>query len=227
LRGAPRPNEQRSTLPTRDLELHHYASGARCVVGVDEAGRGALAGPVVAAAVAFPPHLCPHGLDDSKKLRPEQRAKLFELILRDASSVSIGVIGPRRIDAINILKASHEAMRRALDAADQPLCVALIDGLAVPALPCPHVPIVKGDSKECCIAAASIIAKVTRDRMMCWYNRVYPHYGFAAHKGYATSVHCAAIVKHGVSPLHRLSFCKRLNLEGDAATTCAQLAIGL
>jgi len=129
------------------LELRHYASGASCVVGVDEAGRGALAGPVVAAAVAFPPHLCPHGLVDSKKLTPEKRAKLFELILQDASSVSVGVIGPSRIDAINILRASHEAMRRALDAVAQPVCIALIDGLAVPSLPCPHVPIVRGDGK--------------------------------------------------------------------------------
>jgi len=207
-------------LPGRDREWALLAQGARFVAGVDEAGRGALAGPVVAAAVILPPNQCPDGVDDSKKLLPAVREELFAAILEAAAGVSVHVVGPRRIDSLNILRASHEALRKAAEGLAITPCVALVDGLPVPSYPCPHEAIIGGDGRECCIAAASIVAKVTRDRLMADYAAYYPEYGFQHHKGYATAAHRTAIIIHGPALIHRRSFLSNLiqwqrSLQGE------------
>ncbi len=189
-----------------------WSEGIVRVAGVDEAGRGPLAGPVVAAAVVFDPEYLQreqHGdlqlLTDSKKVTPKRRAFFFEL-LTSSSAVTIGVaeVSAAEIDQINILKATHRAMARALAQVASEL--ALVDGLPVPGLPCPSRAIVKGDSQSLSIAAASIIAKVTRDRMMQVLHEEYPAYGFARHKGYGTAAHLTALREHGATPHHRQSF---------------------
>lgn len=189
-----------------------WSEGIVRVAGVDEAGRGPLAGPVVAAAVVFDPEYLQreqHGalqlLTDSKKVTPRRRDLFFEL-LTSSSAVTIGVseVNAAEIDQINILRATHQAMARALAQVASEL--ALVDGLPVPGLPCPSRAIVKGDSKSLSIAAASIIAKVTRDRMMQVLHEEYPAYGFARHKGYGTAAHLTALRDHGATPHHRQSF---------------------
>ncbi|HUN12495.1 MAG TPA: ribonuclease HII [Rhabdaerophilum sp.] len=183
-------------------------SGEWPVVGLDEAGRGPLAGPVVAAAVILDPKRIPKGLDDSKRLTAGDREALFERILKTALAVSFASCSAETIDGINILRASLEAMRRAcLGLHIQPK-LALIDGRDVPpGLPCPGRALVKGDQRSQSIAAASIVAKVTRDRMMCHCGRTDERYGFESHMGYGTVRHREAIVAHGAIPrLHRVSF---------------------
>jgi ribonuclease HII len=190
--------------PDFTIERDALRQGARLVCGIDEAGRGPWAGPVVAAAVVLNPDDIPVGLDDSKKLTEAQREALFEPILRRAR-VGIGIAEAERIDRDNILQATLWAMARALDGiggAD----LALIDGNRAPALPCRAETIVKGDSRSLSIAAASIIAKVTRDRIMVGHDATYPLYGFARHKGYGTAFHKDALLRHGPTPLHRRSF---------------------
>ncbi len=191
--------------PNYALEI---ADGApqRLVAGADEAGRGPLAGPVVAAAVILDPDNIPDGLDDSKKLTAAKRQKLFELILASAD-VAIASSGANHIDRSDIRKASLDAMRRALNSLTQPPQFALIDGRDVPAgLACPARAVIKGDARSVSIAAASIIAKVTRDRMMERAANEFPAYGFERHAGYATQAHRQAIIDHGACPLHRMSF---------------------
>lgn len=184
-----------------------YAAGARCVAGVDEAGRGPLAGPVVAAAVILPRGFRHRRLHDSKKLCPELREEIYaELTVNAAICWAFGVAEPGVIDRVNILRATHAAMRRAVRRLSQTPDHVLIDGLPVRPFPTPHTAIVEGDAKCLSIAAASVIAKVTRDRLMLELDRRYPVYGFARHKGYATSDHLAMLTSHGPCPVHRFSF---------------------
>jgi ribonuclease HII len=187
------------------------------VAGVDEAGRGALAGPVVAAAVILRPDASLPGVNDSKKLSPSARQMLYNSILERSLAVSVHWVGPRRIDEINILVATHEAMQGALRALPIVPDIALVDGLPVPNLPCRSRAIVHGDALEYSIAAASIVAKVSRDGLMSLYGNLCPLYGFRQHKGYGTSAHRAAIRAHGPCAIHRRTFLGHVGLSLDSA----------
>lgn len=181
-------------------------AGFHFIAGIDEAGRGPLAGPVVSAAVILPASCGLDGVDDSKRLTPRKREALFNAIYGCAISVGVGVVGSKRIDAINILQASLQSMAMAVACLDpRPDCL-LIDGIFKIDTDLPQTPIPKGDSRSVSIAAASIIAKVTRDNMMAQYHLRYPQYGFAKHKGYPTKAHKTAIREHGCTPIHRRSF---------------------
>ncbi len=176
------------------------------VAGADEAGRGPLAGPVVAAAVILDPRRIPPGLNDSKQLTQARRDELYEEILATAD-VAVASLSAASIDRVNILRASLEAMRRAVASLPKAARFVLVDGRDVPAgLSCPAKALVKGDARSFSIAAASIVAKVTRDRMMQAAGMTYPHYGFEQHAGYATEVHRKAIDSHGPCAIHRMSF---------------------
>jgi ribonuclease HII len=193
-------------LPDFRLELKARKAGHWPVAGADEAGRGPLAGPVVAAAVILDPKRIPDGLNDSKQLSAQRREELFEQILATAT-VAIASSSSRRIDETDIRKASLDAMRRAILSLSIPASYVLTDGLDVPpGLECPGQAVVKGDARSVSIAAASIVAKVTRDRMMTRADLIFPAYGFAAHAGYGTARHRAGIDSHGPCPLHRMSF---------------------
>jgi len=177
------------------------------IAGVDEAGRGPLAGPVVAACVILPLDFDCEGIDDSKKLSPTRRDAAYSRIVSSAVAYGIGLADVAEIDAINILRATHKAMFRAVSALPEAPGVLLIDGLPVPDLPCPiQRAIIGGDAASVSIGAASILAKVTRDRMMIDYDAQYPIYGFRRHKGYGSSEHLEALLRYGPCPLHRLSF---------------------
>lgn len=176
------------------------------VCGIDEAGRGPLAGPVVAGAVILPPDCEILYLNDSKQLSEKKREQLFEEILEKAVAVGAGIVGPARIDEINILQADYEAMCEAIGKLGVVPQILLNDAVTIPQVLIPQVPIIKGDAKSVSIAAASIVAKVTRDRLMMEYDEIMPEYGFAKHKGYGTAEHIAAIRKYGPSPIHRRSF---------------------
>ncbi len=175
------------------------------VCGVDEAGRGPLAGPVVASAVILDPHNLPKGLNDSKALSATRREHMLNEIM-DKASVSIGIAEPEEIDRINILAASMTAMSRAVAGLPREPIAALIDGNRMPDLRVPGQAIVKGDARSLSIAAASIVAKVTRDRLMVLADRRYPGYGFAGHKGYPTNAHREALERLGACPIHRRSY---------------------
>ena len=193
-------------VPDFRLELKARKAGHWPVAGADEAGRGPLAGPVVAAAVILDPKRIPEGLNDSKQLSAQRREELFEQILATAT-VAIASSSSRRIDETDIRKASLDAMRRAILSLSIPASYVLTDGLDVPpGLECPGQAVVKGDARSVSIAAASIVAKVTRDRMMTRADLIFPAYGFAAHAGYGTARHRAGIDSHGPCPLHRMSF---------------------
>ena len=176
------------------------------VCGVDEVGRGPLAGPVVAAAVILPKDCDILYINDSKKLSEKKRELLYDEIMEKAVAVGIGMAGPERIDEINILQATYEAMREAVSKLDPQPDLMLNDAVKIPGISIPQVSIIKGDAKSASIGAASIIAKVTRDRMMVEYDRIFPEYGFAANKGYGTAVHIAALKELGPTPIHRRSF---------------------
>ncbi|WP_304585010.1 ribonuclease HII [Acutalibacter muris] len=184
--------------------------GFFAVCGIDEAGRGPLAGPVCAATVIMPLGLEIDGLNDSKKLSEVKREALFDVVKEMALSYGIGWASEQEIDEYNILQATFLAMRRAVEA--MPVCAdyALVDGNRMPPLAIPGETIVKGDSKCACIAAASILAKVSRDRLLREWDTQYPEYGFAKHKGYGTKAHYEAINKYGILPVHRRSFLKNL-----------------
>lgn len=188
------------------FEKKARAQGYQIVAGVDEAGRGPLAGPVVAAAAILNEQNPIAGLDDSKKLTPKKRDTLFEILQAEAVAWGVGMAGPAEIDDINILQASLLAMKRAVDDMSSQPDFLLIDGLFKIPSPLPQEPITKGDSRSASIAAASIIAKVTRDRLMQAYHETYPEYGFAGHKGYPTKAHKAAIRQYGCCPIHRRTF---------------------
>jgi ribonuclease HII len=185
-----------------------WAAGYRCIVGLDEAGRGALAGPVVAASVLLPHQCAPAGINDSKSLLPAQRERLCEQICRMARGVGIGIVEPEAIDQVNILRATHQAIRLALTDLPDGLTpdIALIDGLPVLPFPIIQVALVQGDTYCISVAAASIVAKVTRDRLMREYDTLYPGYGFALHKGYGVPSHLRSLADLGPCPLHRRSF---------------------
>ncbi len=176
------------------------------IAGLDEAGRGPLAGPVVAAAVILDPDDPIRYVNDSKQLSEKRREELFEEIMKRAVSVGIGIESPETIDDINILQADYAAMRKALSKLQPQPQVLLNDAVTIPDVSLHQVPIIKGDAKSLSIAAASIIAKVTRDRMMYDLDTQYPEYGFAKHKGYGTAEHIAAIKKYGPCPVHRRTF---------------------
>jgi ribonuclease HII len=194
-------------MPDEQLESALRARGLKIVAGVDEAGRGPLAGPVAAAAVVVPAGWrCP-GLDDSKRLSAARRERLFERITTDtAVSWSLAFAEPDEIDRINILRATHAAMARAVAGLKLAVDHCLVDGLAVRDFPWPHDGVVKGDGKSLSIAAASIIAKVSRDRVMLGFAREFPDYGFERHMGYGTKAHLEALRLHGPCRLHRRSF---------------------
>ncbi len=187
------------------------AAGHPCFCGVDEAGRGPLAGPVVAAAVILPPGLVIPGVDDSKKLTEKKREALFDTICRAAVAYGIGIATVEEIERYNILGANDRAMSRAVEALRGQAGFALIDGDHLPPMmPVAAETLVKGDAKSASVAAASILAKVSRDRMMREADALYPGYGFAKHKGYGTAAHVAAIRALGPCPIHRPSFLKKI-----------------
>ena len=194
-------------MPDLDFEDTLRGRGVRWIAGIDEAGRGPLAGPVAAAAVILPAGFACPGLDDSKKLSAARRETLYDFLTDHAEvrwSVALADCG--EIDRLNILKATHLAMARATQALDPPPGHCLIDGLPVPGFPFPHDALVKGDSRSLSIAAASIIAKVTRDRIMREIDREFPQFGFAKHQGYGTKDHLEALRIHGPCRHHRRSF---------------------
>ena len=176
-------------------------------------GRGPLAGPVVACAVILPKNCDILYLNDSKKLTAAKREELYDVILEKAVAVGIGMASPQRIDEINILQATYEAMREAVSKLSVRPQILLNDAVTIPGIEIPQVPIIKGDAKSISIAAASIVAKVTRDRMMVEYDKVMPEYGFASNKGYGAAVHIEALKKIGPSPIHRATFIKNFMNE--------------
>lgn len=198
-------------MPTYEFEDEKYAVGYTAVCGCDEAGRGPLCGPVVAAAVILPRGLIIEGLNDSKKLSEKKREALYDIIKEKALAYAIAEATPREIDKINILNASMLAMRRAVDALPVKADFALIDGNCSRGFEIPTETVVKGDAKSYSIAAASILAKVTRDRGCIELDRKYPEYNIAKHKGYPTKEHMDAVKKYGPSPIHRRSFLKFLD----------------
>ncbi len=191
---------------TRRREAALWNSGVDLVAGTDEAGIGPLAGPVVAAAVILPPEF-PAGLvDDSKKLSPARREAAYEVVTREALAWAIAEASPEEIDEVNIYWAALDAMRRAVEALDPSPGHVLVDGRTIPDLAVPQTRIVGGDAQEPAIAAASILAKVHRDRLMVWLDTCYPGYGFAGHKGYPTRAHLDALRTRGPTPIHRLGY---------------------
>lgn len=179
------------------------------ICGIDEAGRGPYAGPVVAAAVILPKDCQILYLNDSKQLSEVKREQLYDEIMEKAVAVGVGVVGPDVIDQINILQADYQAMRQAVQKLSVQPQLLLNDAVTIPGVSIPQENIVHGDAKSLSIAAASVIAKVTRDRMMVMYDELYPQYGFAKHKGYGSASHEEAIRKYGLSPIHRRSFTRK------------------
>ena len=200
-------NEQPTDLWAYEREA--FADGVKLVCGVDEAGRGPLAGPVCAAAVILPPELVIPGLNDSKKLTDKKRRELYDVITAEAVSYGIAFASEKEIDEINILQATFLAMARAMEKLTPQPELALIDGNRAKDFGLPVRTIVKGDSLSASIAAASILAKVTRDRLMEQSDEAYPQYGFAVHKGYGTKRHYEALREFGPSPIHRMTFLKK------------------
>ncbi|MBR3909868.1 MAG: ribonuclease HII [Anaerotignum sp.] len=196
-----------------------WEAGYDLVAGIDEVGRGPLAGPVVAAAVILPKECKIEGVNDSKKLSAKKREELYDIILEKAVSYGIGVVSNERIDEINILQATYEAMREALSQLKPKADYILADAVTIPMVSTPQRGIIKGDAKSMSIGAASIVAKVYRDRMMEAYEEVYPGYGFASNKGYGAAEHIEGIKKQGITPIHRKTFVKNfLPQDGDTTT---------
>ena len=192
------------------FDITHKNEVIKVVCGVDEAGRGPLAGPVVAAACIMPDGFVIEGLNDSKKLTEKKREKLFDIIIENAVCYSIASASVEEIEEINILNAAMLAMNRAVDGLEIKPDLALIDGNTSRGFTIPTKTVVGGDAISPSIAAASILAKVTRDRMCYEFDKEYPEYGFAKHKGYGTKLHTDAILEHGLTPIHRPSFLKKL-----------------
>ena len=194
----------------RSYERDCIQKGYTYICGIDEAGRGPLAGPVVAGAVILPQDCEIFGLNDSKKLSEKRREELYEEITEKALAWGAGVIGPARIDEINILQADYEAMCEAIGQLKVMPQILLNDAVTIPQVRIPQISIIHGDARSVSIAAASIIAKVTRDRMMVEYDSLFPEYGFAEHKGYGTAAHYTALKKYGPCMIHRKTFLKNL-----------------
>ncbi len=203
-------------MPSFDIENEKYLEGYTAVCGCDEAGRGPLVGPVVAAAVILPRDLVIEGLNDSKKLSEKKRERLYDIIIEKAVAYGIGEASPKEIDEINILNASMLAMRRAVEKLQVKADFALIDGNCSRGFTIPTETVVKGDAKSASIAAASILAKVTRDRGCIELDKKYPEYNIAKHKGYPTKEHMDAVRKFGPSPEHRRSFLKFLDKDENS-----------
>ena len=196
----------------QQYERDYEKEGLIC--GIDEVGRGPLAGPVVAGAVILPKNCEILYLNDSKQLSAEKREQLYDVILEHAVAVGIGIVSPQRIDEINILQATYEAMRQAIEKLNPQPAVLLNDAVRIPQVAIQQVPIIKGDAKSVSIAAASIVAKVTRDRMMEQYEEVFPGYGFARNKGYGSKEHIEALQTMGPTAIHRRSFIGHFVKEG-------------
>ncbi len=188
----------------KEYEYRYAQAGYIC--GIDEVGRGPLAGPVVAGAVILPKDCQILYLNDSKQLSEKKREELYDVIMEKAVATGIGYASPERIDEINILQATYEAMREAISNLAVKPDIFLNDAVTIPGVDIKQVPIIKGDAKSVSIAAASIIAKVTRDRLMVEYDSIFPEYGFASNKGYGAVVHIEALKKYGPTPIHRRSF---------------------
>jgi ribonuclease HII len=208
-------------LVRRYLEMSAFENqagcqGYHCLAGLDEAGRGPLAGPVVAAACVLEPSRPIYGVDDSKKLTPAARADLYIQITSQAAAWSVGIVGQETIDQINILQATLQAMRQAVDSLPMHPDLLLVDAVDLAGCMQPVWPVIHGDALSVSIAAASIIAKVTRDRIMDDYDTLYPQYGFARHKGYGTASHYQALLAYGPSPIHRRSFLR--SVAGELRT---------
>ena len=194
-----------------DYEKEQLDNGNKKICGVDEAGRGPLAGPVCAAAVILPFGLEIEGLNDSKKLSEKKREKLYDVIVEKALAYGIAFASEKEIDELNILQATYLAMNRAIEKLNTDIDIALIDGNRNSGINYDSVCIVGGDGKSASIAAASILAKVTRDRYMLELDKKYPEYSFAKHKGYGTKIHYEALREHGPSEVHRLTFLKKMH----------------
>lgn len=193
----------------KQIEEKLYQNGVNLICGIDEAGRGPLAGPVVVASVVLPKDSMIEGVNDSKKISEKKREKVYERIIEEAISYGIGIIDQEEIDQINILNATKKGLTNSLEELSVKPDIILVDALTkIDTLGIPYQSIIKGDAKSYSIAAASIIAKVTRDRIMRQWDEVYPVYGFAGHKGYGTAKHIQAIKENGICPLHRRSFVK-------------------
>lgn len=191
-------------------EYERQYPDAAYICGIDEVGRGPLAGPVVAGAVILPKNCEILYINDSKKLSAAKREELYDIIMDQAIATGIGMASPQRIDEINILQATYEAMREAINNLSQKPDILLNDAVTIPMVDIKQVPIIKGDAKSISIGAASIIAKVTRDRMMVEYDAVYPGYGFVSNKGYGAAAHIQALKELGPTPIHRQSFIRNL-----------------
>lgn len=193
----------------KKIEDEYFNKGANYICGIDEAGRGPLAGPVVIASVIMPKDSMIEGVNDSKKVSEKKREKLYDEIINEAISYSVAIIDQKEIDKINILNATKEGLTKCIKELDTKPDIILVDALTnINTCNIPYESIIKGDAKSYSIAAASIIAKVTRDRIMREWDEVYPIYGFAKHKGYGTKAHILAIKENGICPLHRLTFVK-------------------
>ena len=201
--------EEQRLLQLKEIDKEFFDMGLKYVCGIDEAGRGTLAGPVVVASVILPENSMIEGINDSKKVSESKREKLYDIILQEAISYGIGIIYQDEIDEINILQATKKGLHEAVMKMEIKPNVILVDALTgIDTLGIPYKSIIKGDAKSYSIGAASIIAKVTRDRIMREWDKVYPEYGFAGHKGYGTAKHIEAIKKYGLTPIHRKTFCK-------------------
>ena len=201
--------EEERLAKLKEMERELYQKGFQKICGIDEAGRGPLAGPVVIAGVIMPPDSKIEGVNDSKKVAEKKREKLYDLILEEAISYSVAIIGQDVIDEINILNATKQGVTKVVEELNIKPDLILVDALTqINTKGIPYESIVKGDAKCYSIAAASIIAKVTRDRIMREWEEVYPQYGFSGHKGYGTAKHIAAIKEYGLCPIHRRSFTK-------------------
>lgn len=195
----------------KEIEKELYEKGFNNICGIDEAGRGPLAGPVVVAGVIMPKDSMIEGVNDSKKVSEKKREKLYDIILDEAISYSVAIIGQDVIDNINILNATKQGVTEVIDGLDIKPDLILVDALQhINTRGIPYEPIIKGDAKCYNIAAASIIAKVTRDRIMRQWDEIYPQYGFISHKGYGTAKHIVAIREYGLCPIHRKSFTKNI-----------------
>ena len=199
--------EEKRLQELKEYEQTLYKKGIKYIAGIDEAGRGPLAGPVVIGVVIMKAESFIEGINDSKKISEAKREKLYDEITKEALSWSVGIVDEKRIDEINILNATKKALTEAIDKLKIKPDIILVDALdKINTLSIPYISVIKGDAKIYSISAASIIAKVTRDRIMRAYDKIYPEYGFAKHKGYGTSAHIEAIKKYGLCDLHRKSF---------------------
>ena len=202
--------EEQRLLNLKEVDKDFFNMGLQYVCGIDEAGRGPLAGPVVVASVILPKDSMIEGVNDSKKVSEKKREQLYEIITKEAISYGVGIVYQEEIDEINILQATKKGLTEAVKSMNVRPDVILVDALkGIDTLGIPYKSIIKGDATSYSIAAASIIAKVTRDRIMREWDKVYPEYGFAVHKGYGTAKHIQAIKEFGLCPLHRRTFCEK------------------